>query len=204
MALQNHSNRRAESARINGAKSQGPKTPAGLLKARTSSLTHGLFANEETLKASVSQEGFLKLRESFYKYWNPEDEYIATRVDELTFAHWELARLMLVRRSELAELHSNTGGVLQAELEACKPGSLIYRLGTRIHRHQSTISRLERDIMRLKKYAAHQGPSQEVLKTKEEPETPQTTEPQFPHPLQNPPAQSAINPPPEAEIRPVM
>ena len=204
MGLQHHSNRRAESARINGAKSQGPKTPEGLLKARTSSLIHGLFANEETLKASVSQEGFLKLRESFYKYWKPEDEYIATRVDELTFAHWELARLMLVRRSELAELHSNTGGVLQAELEACKPGSLVYRLEVRINRHQSTISRLERDIMRLKKFAANQGPSQESLKTNEEPETPQESQPQNPPTPPPPPAQTIVNSPPETEIRPVM
>ena len=204
MGLQNHSNRRAESARINGTKSQGPKTPEGLLKARTATLTHGLYANEETLKASVSQEGFLKLRESFYKYWQPEDEYIATRVDELTFAHWELARLMLVRRSELAELHANTGGVLQAELEACKPGSLVYRLEVRINRHQSTISRLERDIMRLKKFAAIQGPSQEVLKTKEEPETPPQQQQENPREPQNPPAQTIVNSPPETEIRPVM
>ena len=204
MGLQNHSNRRAESARINGAKSQGPKTPEGLLKARTSSLTHGLFANEETLKASVSQEGFLKLRESFYKYWKPEDEYIATRVDELTFAHWELARLMLVRRSELAELHANTGGVLQAELEACKPGSLVYRLEVRINRHQSTISRLERDIMRLKKFAANQGPSQESLKTNEVPEPPQEQEQQTADQPANPPTNKAEFPPPAAEIRPVM
>ena len=204
MALQNHSNRRAESARINGAKSQGPKTPEGLLKARTATLTHGLYANEETLKASVSQEGFLKLRENFYKYWQPEDEYIATRVDELTFAHWELARLMLVRRSELAELHANTGGVLQAELEACKPGSLVYRLEVRINSHQSTISRLERDIMRLKKFAANQGPSQEVLKTKEEPETPPQQQQENPREPQNPPAQTIATTPPDTEIRPVM
>ena len=204
MALQNHSNRRAESARINGAKSQGPKTPEGLLKARTATLTHGLFANEETLKASVSQEGFLKLRESFYKYWNPEDEYIATRVDELTFAHWELARLILVRRSELAELHSNTGGVLQAELEACKPGSLVYRLEVRINRHQSTISRLERDIMRLKKFAAMQGPSQESLKTNEVPEPPQEQEQQTADQPANSPTNKAEFPPPAAEIRPIM
>ena len=204
MGLQNHSNRRAESARINGAKSQGPKTPEGLLKARTATFTHGLYATEETLKQSVSQEGFLKLRESFYKYWQPEDEYIATRVDELTFAHWELARLMLVRRSELAELHSNTGGVLQAELEACKPGSLVYRLEVRINRHQSTISRLERDIMRLKKFAANQGPSQESLKTNEEPETPQESQPQNPPTPPPPPAQTIVNSPPETEIRPVM
>ena len=204
MALQNHSTKRAESARINGAKSQGPKTPEGLLKARTATLTHGLYANEETLKASVSQEGFLKLRESFYKYWQPEDEYIATRVDELTFAHWELARLMLVRRSELAELHANTGGVLQAELEACKPGSLVYRLEVRINRHQSTISRLERDIMRLKKFAANQGPSQESLKTNDEPETPQTVEPQNPPAPPAPTTNMTINAPPDTEIRPVM
>ena len=204
MALQNHSNRRAESARINGAKSQGPKTPEGLLKARTSSLTHGLFANEETLKASVSQEGFLKLRESFYKYWKPEDEYIATRVDELTFAHWELARLMLVRRSELAELHAHAGGVLQAELEACKPGSLVYRLEVRINRHQSTISRLERDIMRLKKFAANQGPSQESLKTNEEPETPPPTESETAEIPATTPTTNIVNSPPAGEIQPVM
>ena len=204
MALLKKSTSRAASARINGAKSQGPKTPEGMLKARTATFTHGLYATEETLKASVSQEGFMKLRESFYKYWQPEDEYIATRVDELTFAHWELARLMLVRRAELAELHMNTGGVLQAELEACKPGSLIYRLETRIHRHQSTISRLERDIMRLKSFAAKQGPSQEALKTKEEPETPseaQQQQPQIPAP---PPAQTIVNGPPAAGIEPVM
>jgi hypothetical protein len=204
MALQNHSTKRAESARINGAKSQGPKTPEGLLKARTATFTHGLYATEETLKQSVSQEGFLKLRESFYKYWKPEDEYIATRVDELTFAHWELARLMLVRRSELAELHANTGGGLQAELEACKPGSLVYRLEVRINRHQSTISRLERDIMRLKKFAANQGPSQESLKTNDEPETPQTVEPQNPPAPPVPPTNMTINAPPDTEIRPVM
>ena len=204
MALQNHSTKRAESARINGAKSQGPKTPEGLLKARTATFTHGLYATEETLKQSVSQEGFLKLRESFYKYWKPEDEYIATRVDELTFAHWELARLMLVRRSELAELHANTGGVLQAELEACKPGSLVYRLEVRINRHQSTISRLERDIMRLKKFAANHGPSQESLKTNEEPETPQESQPQNPPTPPSPPAPTIVNSPPAGEIQPVM
>jgi hypothetical protein len=192
MALQNHSNRRAESARINGAKSQGPKTPEGLLKARTATFTHGLYATEETLKQSVSQEGFLK------------DEYIATRVDELTFAHWELARLMLVRRSELAELHSNTGGVLQAELEACKPGSLVYRLEVRINRHQSTISRLERDIMRLKKFAANQGPSQESLKTNEEPETPPPTESETAEIPAPAPAPTIVNSPPAGEIQPVM
>jgi len=111
---------------------------------------------------------------------------------------------MLVRRSELAELHANTGGVLQAELEACKPGSLVYRLEVRINRHQSTISRLERDIMRLKKFAANQGPSQESLKTNDEPETPPPTEPETAAQPAVPPTNKAEFPPPAAEIRPVM
>ena len=204
MALLKKSNRRAESARINGAKSQGPTTPEGMLKSRTAAFTHGLYATEETLKASVSQEGFLKLRESFYKYWKPDDDYIATRVDELTFAHWELARLMLVRRAELAELHMNAGGVLQAELEACKPGSLIYRLETRIHRHQTTISRLERDILRLKKFARIEGRSQESLKTNEVPEPPEEAQQQMAAQPAVPPTKKAEFPPPAAEIRPVM
>jgi predicted RNase H-like nuclease (RuvC/YqgF family) len=109
-----------------------------------------------------------------------------------------------VRRAELAELHANTGGVLQAELEACKPGSLIYRLETRIHRHQSTISRLERDIMRLKKFARIEGPSQEVLKTNEVPEPPEEAQQQTAAQPAVPPTNKAEFPPPAAEIRPVM
>ena len=42
-----------------------------------------LLVSVEQYPQLKSQEGFLKLRESFYKYWKPEDEYIATRVDEL-------------------------------------------------------------------------------------------------------------------------
>ena len=111
---------------------------------------------------------------------------------------------MLVRRSELAELHVNAGGVLQAELEACKPGSLVYRLEVRINRHQSTISRLERDIMRLKKFAAIQGPSQESLKTNEVPEPPQETQHQQPENPATPAINQPVNSPPATEIRPVM
>jgi hypothetical protein len=58
--------------------------------------------------------------------------------------------------------------------------------------------------MRLKKFAANQGPSQESLKTNEEPETPQESQPQNPPTPPPPPAQTIVNSPPETEIRPVM
>jgi hypothetical protein len=58
--------------------------------------------------------------------------------------------------------------------------------------------------MRLKKFAANQGPSQEVLKTKEEPETPPQQQQENPREPQNPPAKTIVNSPPETEIRPVM
>ena len=59
----NNSAKRSNQARLNGAKSRGPKTPQGQQKARLASLRHGLYATEETLLATIKTEEFQKLRE---------------------------------------------------------------------------------------------------------------------------------------------
>jgi hypothetical protein len=63
---------------------------------------------------------------------------------------------------------------------------------------------LERDIMRLKKFAAMQGPSQESLKTNGEPETPPPTESEAAEIPAPAPARTIVNSPPDTEIRPIM
>jgi hypothetical protein len=58
--------------------------------------------------------------------------------------------------------------------------------------------------MRLKKFAANQGPSQESLKTKDEPETPPPTESETAEIPAPAPAPTIVNSPPAGEIQPVM
>jgi hypothetical protein len=58
--------------------------------------------------------------------------------------------------------------------------------------------------MRLKKFAAMQGPSQESLKTNEEPETPEPQQQQAPEIPAPALPQMPATTPPETEIRPVM
>ena len=171
MSLLSHSKSRAAASRTNGAKSTGPSTPAGLIKARLASVKHGLFATEETLKASIDPQEFAKLFESFLTVWQPEDDYIAARVQQLASLHFIVNRLMLVRAHELTVRCHLSGNVALFELEASEPGALLGRLENRIRRYQADISRLERDIMRLKKFHASVGPSQESLETNDEPET---------------------------------
>jgi hypothetical protein len=63
---------------------------------------------------------------------------------------------------------------------------------------------LERDIMRLKKFAANQGPSQESLKTNEVPEPPQETQQQQPENPASPPVNRLAPRSPQGEGEPVM
>ena len=170
MALLRKTKRRADSARNNGAKSSGATTPEGLDKAHTASVTHGLYATEETLKATVDPVAFDALREKYRRCWQPEDEYADDRVDDLVQARWDLNRLQLVRRNELTKLFQETGSVVDAETNASEPNSLVMRLDARIRHIQRLISRLERDIYALdKKPKASQieGPSQESMKTQD-------------------------------------
>ena len=170
MALLRKTQRRADSARNNGAKSSGAKTPGGLDRARTASVTHGLYATEETLKATVDPVAFDALREKYRRCWQPDDEYADDRVDDLVQARWDLNRLQLVRRNELTDLFRQTGSVVEAETIASEPNSLVLRLDARIRHLQRLISRLERDIYGLDKktkISKIEGPSQESMKTKD-------------------------------------
>ncbi len=157
--------KRADQARINGAKSTGPKTPEGLKSAQTATLTHGLYATEATLKASIDPDAFETMRQKYHRIWQPADEYTAERVDELALIRWDLHRLQLVRRNEITELFRQTNSVIDTEIHASKPGSVIERLDARIRKQQLALSRLEKDILRLKKELPPTGPSHNPLQT---------------------------------------
>ena len=159
--------KRAAQARINGAKSRGAKTAEGQERARTASLQHGLYATEETLKLTIDPAKFEELRAEYHQIWTPENRYLADKVNDLAAARWQLDRLNLIRRQQITDLYQNSGSVSEAELAASAKGNLMERFEARIRRASIEISRLERDLLRLKKHFRSAGASHNPLKTNE-------------------------------------
>jgi hypothetical protein len=82
---------KSESARINGAKSRGPKTPAGKAISSQNALKHGLFAYA-ILMHGESEEEFEALAESCIRRFEPRDELESNIVRQLIAATWRIAR----------------------------------------------------------------------------------------------------------------
>jgi hypothetical protein len=172
--------KRSEQARINGAKSKGPKTPEGLKRAQTASLNHGLYATTDTLRHTVDPRLFEEFRAEILKIWNPENYYIARRVNQLIAAMWESERLQAVRRQLLTDLFATESDILNLELLVSVKGSPMDRIDSRLRRLNLEISRTERDLLRLKKSESIVGPSHNSLKTRintPEPSAPETAVP---------------------------
>jgi len=176
MHSQPQKNDRATQARINGAKSRGPKTAHGKERARTAPRKHGLYAADANLLFAVDAPAYAELREKYLQIWQPANAYMADKVEDLIAVRWELNRLRAVRREHLARVFASvscTAGedvsiVCETEIQACTPGGTLDRFDYRIRRCSLEISRIERDLLRLARHFSPGEASQNSLKTKEE------------------------------------
>jgi hypothetical protein len=83
---------KAEAARINGAKSNGPITAEGKAIASQNSLKHGLTSSRVVLPHE-SQEEFDRLEASIVNRFKPHDEIEHELVHEMAAARWRLRRI---------------------------------------------------------------------------------------------------------------
>ena len=93
---------RAESARINGAKSQGPKTPASMYRSQTATYKHGLYATRGYRLPGESNEEFAEFQVRIHGYWQPNGFLAGQLVEELAGNIWEANR---VQASKSGYLH---------------------------------------------------------------------------------------------------
>lgn len=157
---------RADRARANGARSKGATTPEGQMRARTASLQHGLYADAETLSHTVDPVRFSQLRDDYLAIWQPVNRYIAGKIDDLANRRFHLDRLKSVHAHYMNEIYREfSGAVQEIELFVSAKENILMRLETRIRQAEAAMSRLERDIIRLQKHFATEGPSQKSLKT---------------------------------------
>jgi hypothetical protein len=83
---------KAETARINGARSNGPATEAGKAASSQNSLKHGLTSSRVVLPHE-SQDEFDRLEASFISRFKPYDEVEHELVHEMASARWRLRRI---------------------------------------------------------------------------------------------------------------
>jgi hypothetical protein len=85
---------KAEAARLNGAKSRGPKTAEGKLKSAMNSTKHGLASLKLVVLDNESGEGFQNLLCAFIEKYQPRDAVELEVVTEAAAARWRLKRLL--------------------------------------------------------------------------------------------------------------
>ena len=83
---------KAATARINGAKSNGPITAEGKAISSQNSLKHGLSSSRVVLPHE-SQEDYDKLEASLINRFKPADELESDLVQEMAAARWRLRRI---------------------------------------------------------------------------------------------------------------
>lgn len=86
---------RSEQARVNGAKSQGPKTEAGRMKIADAHTTHGLYRTSASVLSIESAEAFNHLRDAAFAQYRPRTIFEAQLVEEIVDCSWRINRLRL-------------------------------------------------------------------------------------------------------------
>ena len=169
---------KAEQARIKGAKSKGAKTKEGKLRSQQANLKHGLYAKAVPVGSLSTESEFAlsEIRNHFTAYWEPKGLYEARKVEQLVRFAMELDRLDYVRQEKMHQtladvakrqphLVTHAQRTAEAELRVCIPGGAFELLDARVRRINNEVSRLERDLLRLKKYHGSSGPTDMSLKT---------------------------------------
>src|SRR5579872_3124615 len=90
---------RSETARINGAKSRGPTTPAGLEKSSQNAVTHGLTSENIIVLDCESQSRFDEILNEFMVTYQPANAAETDLVEEMVAARWRIRRMRGIETS---------------------------------------------------------------------------------------------------------
>jgi hypothetical protein len=124
---------KSETARINGARSQGPVTLEGKAASSQNSLRHGLTSKQVVLPGEDADE-FARHRASYLQIYRPRGEAETHLVETIAAAAWRLNRIMRIETAMLSDENADPFKTL----------GLIVRYENQLNRTQDlAIKRLE-------------------------------------------------------------
>ncbi len=85
---------RSKQSRINGAKSQGPKTPEGKARSSLNAFKHGRYANNAVVLTNEDRGAFEELVQAYIQRIRPTDPVEMRVTRELASIDWRLARIL--------------------------------------------------------------------------------------------------------------
>jgi hypothetical protein len=136
------SQRRIDASKRNGARSPGPKTPAGKRRSSINAMRHGLLAKCVVLEGE-SEEHFLLLVAQHHDKFAPRDDIEFGLIEDLVACYWRLRRAMSIDRR-----------VFDEAMDKSAASDGIHRLGKaweqigdspkllHLHRYQSKLNRM--------------------------------------------------------------
>ena len=87
---------KSETARVNGAKSHGPKTAEGREKSSANSFKHGLSARNIVVLESENDEDFWTVHNDQMEIHQPATPAEKDLVDQMVAARWRVLRLQSI------------------------------------------------------------------------------------------------------------
>jgi hypothetical protein len=177
--MSRHNRSKAEQARINGAKSRGPKTIEGRRRIALANRKHGLYATTSTVLDVESKEAFQVLRDAAFAQWRPRNAFEAQYVEEIADCSWRIARLRLcathesnvsiARLREAAEHPLNwKDAVTKTELDGSTPQGAQTLLQRRVNALVMNRAMMSAELRALLG-ASMTGITQDLLQTQELP-----------------------------------
>ena len=100
------SEKRSQAARVNGAKSRGPKTPEGKRRSSQNATAHGLLTKIVLLPGEIN-EGFDHVVNFHEERFHPTDDFEQNLVHEMAVSHWRLHRAWALEQGMMTRAMEN-------------------------------------------------------------------------------------------------
>ncbi|MBM3786984.1 MAG: hypothetical protein FJW30_21715 [Acidobacteria bacterium] len=162
---------RSEQARINGAKSKGPKTEEGREKCAKVNLKHAAYAAKATVLPHEDPKAYELLWATIVDQFHPGNAFEYGIVDEIVNHQWAARRLSRAAQQVTANQmqlflrncptdQTPEEAYIRVETEGCAAAE---RLERRARAHTRDIARLVKLLNDIRKYSKSDGGSQPVI-----------------------------------------
>ncbi len=139
----------AEQARRNGAKSQGPVTPAGKARSALNPLKHGAYASHAVLLANEDPVALQLALDAYVRRFKPADPFEFNLIREVSNTDWLIARYHAIQTALIDDELAAQQVPPELADSPCPEPTLTARAVRNIGDRSRTFAHIQRQIHQL-------------------------------------------------------